>query len=45
MLLYLQVATHLDNHPKIILSLDKDFSENKAGIEQKFLPDFLLGLE
>jgi len=34
-----------DNHPKIILSLDKDFSENKAGIEQKFLPDFLLSLE
>ncbi len=33
-----------DNHPKIVLSLDKDFSENQNGIEQKFLPDFLLEL-
>jgi predicted AAA+ superfamily ATPase len=33
-----------DNHPKIVLSLDKGFSENQNGIEQKFLPDFLLEL-
>jgi len=33
-----------DSHPKIVLSLDKDFNENQNGIEQKYLPDFLLDL-
>ena len=31
-----------DNYPKYILTLDKSWSENRDGIEQKFLPEFIL---
>ena len=31
-----------DNYPKYVLTLDEIWTENRAGIKQKFLPDFLL---
>ncbi|MBQ9017130.1 ATP-binding protein [Candidatus Saccharibacteria bacterium] len=31
-----------DNYPKYVLTLDDDWAEEHQGIEQKFLPDFLL---
>lgn len=31
-----------DNYPKYVLSLDRTWGENRNGIEQRFLPEFLL---
>lgn len=31
-----------DNYPKYVLTLDKMWGENREGVKQKFLPDFLL---
>jgi predicted AAA+ superfamily ATPase len=33
-----------DSYPKYVLSLDRDFGENRDGIEQRYLPEFLLEL-
>ena len=32
-----------DNHPKLVLSMDKNWGEGKDGIRRMYLPDFLLG--
>lgn len=31
-----------DNYPKYVLTLDRKWGENREGVKQKFLPDFLL---
>jgi predicted AAA+ superfamily ATPase len=31
-----------DNYPKYVLSLDRQWGENREGIEQRYLPEFLL---
>lgn len=33
-----------DNYPKYVLTLDEEWSESHDGIEQRFLPDFILSL-
>ena len=33
-----------DSFPKYVLSMDREWSENRGGIEQRYLPDFLLKL-
>jgi predicted AAA+ superfamily ATPase len=33
-----------DSFPKYVLSMDREWSENRNGIEQRYLPDFLLEL-
>ncbi len=32
-----------DNHPKAVLSMDKDWGSGRDGIRRIYLPDFLLG--
>jgi uncharacterized protein len=32
-----------DNHPKFVLSMDKDWGEGRSGIRRLYLPNFLMG--
>ena len=38
------LRTISDNYPKYVLTLDQDFLHSEAGIETKYLPDFILNL-
>lgn len=38
------LRTISDNYPKYVLTLDQDFHHSEAGIETRYLPDFILNL-